>query len=293
MAGDVRAPPEKRRRFTEAGTDTSSCPPSLTADQVHEAVAALRARGGELPLTSVGARIHATPAQLLTPNVPWTVETRLVENRECAYAKILGHDQVDIILHGFWGPPSQPSAPAMTAPVSHPAASPQVEAFLASHRVEAHAAEQLRTLPEELQMLVVKQGPLHFAREPTAVLIARIAKARQGELSESTSQHFTEQRPGDWTCPSCKDLQFAKNTHCRKCGTPNPEKGSLVPGAEAFLKQTGVIQPHVIQQFRSLQPAQQRLVMDSGRLQARETLTQFLSEGCAVSTQVQLITLQT
>jgi hypothetical protein len=25
-------------------------------------------------------------------------------------------------------------------------------------------------------------------------------------------------RPGDWECPGCGDLQFARNTHCRKCG---------------------------------------------------------------------------
>lgn len=26
----------------------------------------------------------------------------------------------------------------------------------------------------------------------------------------------------DWTCPACGDLQFARNTACRKCGTPKP-----------------------------------------------------------------------
>jgi len=30
------------------------------------------------------------------------------------------------------------------------------------------------------------------------------------------------QKPGDWWCPTCGDLQFAKNTQCRKCATPNP-----------------------------------------------------------------------
>lgn len=28
---------------------------------------------------------------------------------------------------------------------------------------------------------------------------------------------------GDWICPSCQDVQFAKNTECRKCGTPKPD----------------------------------------------------------------------
>ena len=26
-------------------------------------------------------------------------------------------------------------------------------------------------------------------------------------------------KPGDWCCPSCGDLQFAKNAECRRCGT--------------------------------------------------------------------------
>jgi len=30
------------------------------------------------------------------------------------------------------------------------------------------------------------------------------------------------QKPGDWNCPSCGDLQFARNTQCRKCGAANP-----------------------------------------------------------------------
>ena len=27
---------------------------------------------------------------------------------------------------------------------------------------------------------------------------------------------------GDWICPSCRDLQFARNAVCRKCSTPRP-----------------------------------------------------------------------
>merc|ERR1712216_177769 len=31
-----------------------------------------------------------------------------------------------------------------------------------------------------------------------------------------------DMRPGDWHCPGCNDLQFARNPACRKCGTPKP-----------------------------------------------------------------------
>jgi len=32
-----------------------------------------------------------------------------------------------------------------------------------------------------------------------------------------------QMRPGDWSCPSCGDHNFAKNTLCRRCGTPSPD----------------------------------------------------------------------
>merc|ERR1719343_1415123 len=41
-------------------------------------------------------------------------------------------------------------------------------------------------------------------------------------------------KPGDWLCPACGDLQFAKNAACRKCGQPSPlgqGAGALAPSA--------------------------------------------------------------
>jgi len=29
-------------------------------------------------------------------------------------------------------------------------------------------------------------------------------------------------KPGDWNCPKCSDMQFARNHHCRRCGTDRP-----------------------------------------------------------------------
>lgn len=29
-------------------------------------------------------------------------------------------------------------------------------------------------------------------------------------------------KPGDWYCPACNDLQFARNTNCRQCRAPKP-----------------------------------------------------------------------
>eukprot|EP00928_Gymnodinium_smaydae_P057766 TRINITY_DN4098_c0_g1_i2.p1 TRINITY_DN4098_c0_g1~~TRINITY_DN4098_c0_g1_i2.p1 ORF type:complete len:476 (+),score=50.51 TRINITY_DN4098_c0_g1_i2:127-1554(+) len=33
-----------------------------------------------------------------------------------------------------------------------------------------------------------------------------------------------EARPGDWHCPACNDLQFARNPVCRQCGEPKPDE---------------------------------------------------------------------
>jgi len=42
------------------------------------------------------------------------------------------------------------------------------------------------------------------------------------------------EKPGDWYCPGCSDLQFARNTKCRKCGTENPDpETSLAARKEA------------------------------------------------------------
>merc|ERR1740117_1675190 len=41
------------------------------------------------------------------------------------------------------------------------------------------------------------------------------------------------QKPGDWNCPSCGDHQFARNTECRKCGSPNPDPAGSMAAKEA------------------------------------------------------------
>ena len=46
-----------------------------------------------------------------------------------------------------------------------------------------------------------------------------------------------QRRPGDWDCPACRDHQFARNSACRRCGTPKPStpRGCMIAGARVVL----------------------------------------------------------
>jgi len=47
-------------------------------------------------------------------------------------------------------------------------------------------------------------------------------------------------RPGDWYCPICRDLQFARNPNCRRCGAQKPLPYNLGPQASAYYPMGGM-----------------------------------------------------
>mmetsp|Transcript_33724 Transcript_33724/g.90318 ORF Transcript_33724/g.90318 Transcript_33724/m.90318 type:complete len:251 (-) Transcript_33724:116-868(-) len=61
-----------------------------------------------------------------------------------------------------------------------PAGGDSVADFLSMSNVSAEAAQRMRQLAPHLQQVVLKRGPLHDARNPTAVLLARIRDAELG-----------------------------------------------------------------------------------------------------------------
>jgi hypothetical protein len=86
-----------------------------------------------------------------------------------------------------------------------------VEGFLALHQnLSDTVAQQLREMPPRLQLLVMSHGVMRTAREPSAVLVARMGKAASGQLE-----------PGKF-CPSCRDVQFGRSVSCPVCKTPKP-----------------------------------------------------------------------
>jgi len=190
-----------------------------------------------------------------------------------------------------------------------------IEDYLSQHPFEERAKETFRSLPPNLMQIVMDAGSFADARDPTAVLVSRINKAKQGMLQ---SQQFT---PGDWNCPSCGHHNFSRNQQCRQCGTPNqggnamsygngggamavprivpmggagpqkrwaePQQYGYAPQAKA--RRTGDIQgriqqyfltmgiqQHAIDQFFTLQPASQTAVMDAGPLESARDPTAVL-----------------
>mmetsp|Transcript_76271 Transcript_76271/g.93662 ORF Transcript_76271/g.93662 Transcript_76271/m.93662 type:complete len:355 (-) Transcript_76271:197-1261(-) len=48
----------------------------------------------------------------------------------------------------------------------------------------------------------------------------------------SGGRHFNT-KPGDWNCKACGDLQFARNTKCRRCGAEKPSEAELAAAPPA------------------------------------------------------------
>eukprot|EP00973_Karenia_brevis_P059156 8236346-Karenia_brevis.AAC.1 len=46
-------------------------------------------------------------------------------------------------------------------------------------------------------------------------------------ITLQSRQAARDVRDGDWYCPGCGDFQFGRNSTCRLCAHPKPEKGAL------------------------------------------------------------------
>merc|ERR1719253_2561352 len=68
----------------------------------------------------------------------------------------------------------------MMMPPTNTVPNPEVELFLQHNPVEPHAATRLRSLPMELQKIVLSRGSLFGGRDPTAVLLGRVRAATRG-----------------------------------------------------------------------------------------------------------------
>lgn len=90
-------------------------------------------------------------------------------------AGALGPAAAMAAMAAMWRPGAAPSQMGMP-----PAGGDNVAEFLSMSNVSAEAAQRMRQLAPHLQQVVLKRGPLHDARNPTAVLLARIRDAELG-----------------------------------------------------------------------------------------------------------------
>jgi len=92
---------------------------------------------------------------------------------------------------------------------------------------EADALEVLAKLVEEAGTI---DNPTAWVLETAKAKVASIIEIEMspgnnggaGEASFGGGSRPPE-RPGDWNCPNCGDLQFARNATCRQCGAPRPD----------------------------------------------------------------------
>jgi len=64
---------------------------------------------------------------------------------------------------------------------------------------------------------------------------AALGLATTAETPAPTGRTFNT-KPGDWNCKACGDLQFARNTKCRRCGADKPSQEELDAAPPAQIK---------------------------------------------------------
>lgn len=89
------------------------------------------------------------------------------------------------------------------------AESADVQAFLDAHPVDEKAKAKFLAMNPKAQTAVLNMGSMSEARDPTAMLISRCVMV-------------STLRPGDWCCPACSFINFAKKSECKNCGAAKP-----------------------------------------------------------------------
>mmetsp|Transcript_114317 Transcript_114317/g.330229 ORF Transcript_114317/g.330229 Transcript_114317/m.330229 type:complete len:361 (+) Transcript_114317:1-1083(+) len=170
-----------------------------------------------------------------------------------------------------------------------PASPQEVEAFLAMHMVEQHAADKLRSLDPRMARVVIMKGSMQDARDQTAVLMQRCTG-------------FSTMKDGDWICPGCFDHQFAKNDICRRCGTPKTSFSlasdcshsafdvidpATSEEVNTFLAEHPNLQSHAVEKFSSMDPRMQKVVIYKGSMADARDPTAVLIQRCTAMESLQ------
>lgn len=117
---------------------------------------------------------------------------------------------------------------------------PDAESFISPYDVDPEKKAQFLAMSEEAQRDVIMKGSLKHARDPTAVLVARMNMVLTARGGTSAVGKLAGAREGDWYCSVCHDLQFARNAQCRTCGGARADVEasgpSQLPSAEEFVE---------------------------------------------------------
>lgn len=76
----------------------------------------------------------------------------------------------------------------------------------------------------------------HCTDDDLRRILTEVASPASAVLGPS-SEH--DMKPGDWACPRCESLQFARNDQCRKCGGLKPVAGAGSGGQRRGYQGTG------------------------------------------------------
>jgi len=111
-----------------------------------------------------------------------------------------------------------------------------VAVSLANLEDEESALQLLADLEESAAKV---SDPTAWVRDAAEAVLAEwqadAVEVEEEEEAEAAAPAPAGGKPGDWTCPDCGDLQFARNEYCRLCETPRP-KGSAKAKAKAKAK---------------------------------------------------------
>jgi len=169
-----------------------------------------------------------------------------------------------------------------------------IEKFLGG-RVDAALDAQFRNLDPAMQKTIIERGSLFTARDPNAVLRTRMNEAGapgkgkgkssgfQGGFESVAMPGFSHDpqapRAGDWYCANCQDLQFGKNSACRRCGLPREQ----VDHGKPELDPVAFLAPYAIDEdkklaFMKMDAGMQEQIMLKGSLAGARDPTAVLCQ---------------
>jgi len=190
-APEADAPAADGEAAAESGSSSSSSSSSGSDTEAPEVGAESSAARGVAPSERLTVEVFTTLAMpdvaemaATAPSAQAHAEVAAPERRRRKFEFAPPPGAVDTTVFPRATPSASSTLPADSLLLGGPGATAEeVEAFLAMNIVDPDAGQQLRQMPPELQRRVLDRGDLSHARNPSAVLIARMRDSKQGVLA--------------------------------------------------------------------------------------------------------------